>query len=63
VTYFTDSKSALEEAQYLAEENKQRMYIVQVEPAQLQVMTADEAGASTGRVLETIIPVGGHSIF
>ena len=63
MSYFTDALGAIEEAEYLAEEGKQRMFVVQVAPARLQVLTAKEAGASAGKILETVIPVGGHSIF
>ena len=64
MTYFTDPMAAVEEAEFLANKNKKRMYVIEVEPNCIAVLNAEEAAEVDGLVLETIIPViKKHDIF
>ena len=63
MSYFTDPMAAIEEAEFLAKEDQVRMFVVETAPNHIEVMTAEEAYAADGIVLETIVPKGGHDIF
>ena len=53
---FTDPMAALEEAQYLAKEEKRTMCVVEVEPNMIVVVSKREA-LNTGKIiLETCVP-------
>ncbi len=53
---FTDPMAALEEAEYLAKEEKRTMCVVEVEPNMIVVVSKREA-LNTGKIiLETCVP-------
>lgn len=63
MSYFTDPMAAIEEAEFLANSQKCRMYVVETEPNRIEVMTAEEAYTADGIVLETILPSQEHDIY
>jgi len=64
MSYFTDPMAAIEEAEFLANESKKRMYVVEVAPNCIAVLNAEEAAEVDGLVLETVVPVvKKHDIF
>lgn len=64
MSYFTDPMAALEEAEYLSKEQKRIMYVVEIEPNHIEVMTSEEAYQADGIVLEKIIPFEkNHNIY
>ena len=56
MSYFTDPMAALEEAEFRAKEEQRIMYVVEVSPNHIEVMTSEEAYDVDGIVLEKIIP-------
>ena len=53
---FTDPMAALEEAQYLAKEEKRTMCVVEVEPNMIVVVSKKEALNMGKIILETCVP-------
>jgi len=53
---FTDPMAALEEAQYLAKEEKRTMCVVEVEPNMIVVVSKREALNMGKIILETCVP-------
>lgn len=60
---FTDPMAALEEAEFISREQKRIMYVVEIEPNHIEVMTSEEAHQADGIVLEKIVPFEEHSIY
>ena len=56
MSYFTDPMAALEEAEFRAKEEQRIMYVVEVRPNHIEVLTSEEAYDVDGIVLEKIIP-------
>ena len=57
MSYFTDPMAAIEEAEFIAREQKRTMYVVEIEPNHIEVMTSEEAYHADGLVIEKISPV------
>ncbi len=53
---FTDPMAALEEAEYLAKEEKRTMCVVEVEPNMIVVVSKKEALNMGKIILETCVP-------
>ena len=53
---FTDPMAALEEAEYLAKEEKRTMCVVEVEPNMIVVVSKTEALNMGKIILETCVP-------
>ena len=53
---FTDPMAALEEAEYLAKEEKRTMCVVEVEPNMIAVVSKREALNMGKIILETCVP-------
>jgi len=64
MSYFTDPMAALEEAEFIARDQKRTMYVVEIEPNHIEVMTSEEAYHADGIVLEKIVPFEkNHNIY
>ena len=64
MSYFTDPMAALEEAQFIAREQKRTMYVVEIEPNHIEIMTSEEAYHADGIVPEKVVPFEeNHNIY
>jgi len=64
MSYFTDPMAAIEEAEFIAREQKRTMYVVEIEPNHIEVMTSEEAYHAYGIVIENIVPFEeNHNIY
>lgn len=64
MSHFIDPMAALEEAEFIAREQKRTMYVVEIEPNHIEVMTSEEAYHADGIVLEKIVPFeNNHNIY
>jgi hypothetical protein len=64
MSYFTDPMAALEEAEYIAKEEKRTMCVVEVEPNMIVVVPKKEAVGMGGIILETCVPFEeNHNIY
>lgn len=64
MSHFTDPMAALEEAEYIAKEEKRTMCVVEVEPNMIVVVTKKEAQSMGKIILETCVPFEeNHNIY
>ena len=64
MSYFTDPMAAIEEAEYLAKEEKRTMCVVEVEPNMIAVVPKRDAVDMGGIILETYVPFEeNHNIY
>ena len=64
MSYFSDPRAALEEAEFLAHEDQRTMCVVQVQPNMIVVVGKKEAQEKQLLVLETCRPFEkNHSIY